>query len=59
MDPTNMILSTIAIVTSVVGTIVVAVNHTRIRSRCCGKTMEASLDIEKSSPPPKIVVPEP
>ena len=54
-----MILSTIAIVTSVVGTIVVAVNHTRIRSRCCGKTMEASLDIEKSSPPPKIVVPEP
>lgn len=59
MDPTNTILSTIAIVTSVVGTIVVAVNHTRIRSRCCGKTMEASLDIEKSSPPPKISVSEP
>ena len=54
---TNTILSTLAIVTSVVGTVVVGINHTRIRSRCCGRTADMSLDIEKTTPPPKIFVP--
>jgi hypothetical protein len=35
---------------SVIGVIVAAVNHTRIRSSCCGKKTEISLDIERNSP---------
>ena len=27
------------------------VNHKRIRSNCCGRKMEASLDIEETTPP--------
>jgi hypothetical protein len=29
------------------------INHTRIRSSCCGKKMEASIDIEATSPQEK------
>lgn len=47
---TNAILSTVAIVVSVGGAIITAINHTRIRSACCGKNLEVSLDIEKTSP---------
>ena len=32
------------------------VNHKRIRSNCCGKKLEASLDIENTTPP-EVVVP--
>lgn len=46
----NGILSVIAIVISIAGTIIAAVNHTRIRSACCGKQLEVSLDIEKTTP---------
>jgi len=51
MDDNN-ILSIVAIVLSIAGTIIAAVNHTRIRSACCGRKIEVSLDIEKTSPPP-------
>ena len=27
-------------------------NHRRCRSRCCGKDMDMSLDIENTTPPP-------
>lgn len=47
---TNTILSTVAIVVSVSGAIISAINHTRIRSACCGREGTISLDIEKSSP---------
>jgi len=34
-----------------IGTLVLGiVNHKRIRSSCCGKTMDASLDIENTTP---------
>jgi hypothetical protein len=36
--------------------IYMVVNHKRIRSNCCGKKLEASLDIENTTPP-EIVVP--
>lgn len=29
-----------------------AVNHTRVRSNCCGKVSEISLDVDKTSPNP-------
>ena len=27
-----------------------AINHTRVRSTCCGKVAEMSLDVEKTTP---------
>ncbi len=51
MDDSN-VLSIVAIVLSVCGTVIAAINHTRIRSACCGRKIEVSLDIEKTSPPP-------
>jgi len=50
MDTTG-ILSIVAIVTSVGGTILALVNHTRVRSMFCGKKLEVSLDVEKTTPP--------
>jgi len=47
---TNIVLSTVAIVISVSGAIIGAINHTRIRSACCGRSGEISLDIDKTSP---------
>ena len=35
---------------SVIGIIVTAINHTRIRSNCFGRKMELSVDIEKTTP---------
>jgi hypothetical protein len=40
-----------AIVLSVLTTIIAAINHKRIRSSCCGRKLEASLDIEQTTPP--------
>jgi hypothetical protein len=34
-------------------------NHTRIKSQCCGKKFEASIDVEKTTPAElKIKIPE-
>jgi hypothetical protein len=33
-----------------------AVNHHRVRSNCCGKEIVASIDIEKTTPPPDIKI---
>ena len=51
------IVSAVAIAVSVVTTIVGAINHKRIRSKCCGKEVVASVDIEATTPP--TVAPEP
>jgi hypothetical protein len=44
------ILSIVAIVLSVGGTALAVVNHTRVRSMCCGKKIEVSIDVERTSP---------
>ena len=49
MDETK-IMSLVAIIVAVGGTIVGIINHKRIRSSCCGKTMIASIDIEQTTP---------
>ena len=57
MDPaTGGILGIIAIVVSAGGAVIAAINHTRIRSSCCGKVAEASLDISQTTPPVKLGV---
>jgi hypothetical protein len=35
---------------SVIGIIVTAINHTRIRSNCFGRKLELSIDVEKTTP---------
>ena len=45
-------MSIVAIVVSVAGAVITAVNHTRVRSACCGRRIDVSLDIEKTTPPP-------
>jgi len=50
MDDNN-ILSIIALVISIGGAIVAAINHTRVRSTCCDKEIQASIDIERTTPP--------
>lgn len=49
MDSNN-ILSIVAIVVSIGGALITAVNHTRVRSACCGRRVEMSIDIEKTTP---------
>jgi hypothetical protein len=51
----SSILGVSGIVISVAGVIFTAVNHKRIRSNCCGKTLEASLDVEATTPPIKSI----
>jgi hypothetical protein len=48
MDQTE-ILSTIALIISVGGTILAVINHKRIRSNCCGKKAEVSLEIDTTA----------
>ena len=37
-------------VLGIISTVYAAINHRRIRSNCCGKTIEASVDIEATTP---------
>ena len=47
-------LASIAIAISTAGAIFTALNHTRVRSACCGKKLEVSLDVEKTTPTPAV-----
>ena len=49
MDSTQ-ILSTVALITSIGGVIFATINHTRVRSGCCGKKLEISIDVDKTTP---------
>ena len=52
MDQTaTNIISYLAFISGMSGAIYTALNHRRIRSNCCGKKIEASLDIENTTPP--------
>jgi len=45
------IISYIAFISGVSSGIYTVLNHRRIRSNCCGRKIEASLDIENTTPP--------
>ena len=49
MEPT--IVSGVAVIISVATAVVGIINHKRIRSKCCGKEVVASVDIENTTPP--------
>jgi len=40
--------------TAILGTLYTAINHKRVRSNCCGKVVEASLDVENTTPVKKV-----
>jgi len=51
----STILGAVALALSVIGTIIGLVNRKRIRSKCCGKSMEASIVIDTIAPSPQVV----
>lgn len=48
---TSGIVATMALVVSVGGSIIAVINHKRIRSSCCGRKLDVSVDIENTTPP--------
>jgi len=58
---TQTVLASVSLAVSLLGSIVIGMNHKRIRSACCGRIFSASLDIENTTPtkpvqPPPITV---
>jgi hypothetical protein len=52
MEATGTNISAVlALVISVVGSVIGVINHKRVRSTCCGKNVEVSVDIENTTPP--------
>jgi hypothetical protein len=50
---TTNILTYIAFAVGVLSSVLAAINHTRVRSVCCGKKIEVSLDVDKTTPKDK------
>lgn len=50
MDANSQIMSTAALIVAVVGAVLGAVNHKRLRSKCCGRVLDASFDVEDTTP---------
>jgi hypothetical protein len=48
---TGGILGATGIAISLLGAILSIINHKRVRSGCCGKKIEVSLDVENTTPP--------
>ena len=53
MDLSNAggIAGLVSLVIVIADRVIQLVNHKRVRSKCCGKVSEASLDIENTTPP--------
>jgi len=45
------IIAIVGLIISVGGSALAVLNHKRLRSTCCGKKIEASIDIEETTPP--------
>ena len=53
---TSGLTATFTVIVGIAYKIYMVVNHKRIRSSCCGKKLEASIDIDNTTPP-EVVVP--
>ena len=51
------ILGVFAFLTSSAGLIYAAINHKRIRCRCCGKDIDMSVDVDPTDAKPKVKKP--
>jgi hypothetical protein len=54
MTDSESITSYVAIAISILTALVGAINHKRVRSVCCNRKLEVSLDIETTTPPNKL-----
>lgn len=52
---TTSVLAVIGVAVSVGGAILSIINHTRVKSMCCGKKLEISFDVDKTQPSPPAV----
>jgi hypothetical protein len=43
-----------ALIVSIVGTVIAAINHKKIRSNCCGRKVEMSIDIQDTTNSPSV-----
>lgn len=57
MDQSS-IIAIVSLVVATGGSVLAVINHTRIRSMCCGKKLEISLDVDKTTPSLRISIPE-
>ena len=53
----NNIISIVGMVISVLGSLFVICNHKRIRAKCGKHEINASIDVEETTPPLKIKIP--
>ena len=53
MDLTNAggIAGLVSLVIVIADRVIQLVNHKRVRSKCCGRVADASLDVETTTPP--------
>lgn len=58
MDESN-VMGMVALIVSLGGTILGIINHKRLRSKCCGRNAEVSIDVENTTPPQPHVAPPP
>lgn len=49
MDTTTQVGSILGIVVTVAGVVYGAINHKRIRSNCCGRKIEVSVDVDTTT----------
>jgi hypothetical protein len=54
---TSTIISGVSLAVAAGTSIIAVVNHKRIRSRCCGRNVDMSIDIENTTPPMSIKIP--
>jgi len=54
---TTSILAVIGVVISVGGALLAVINHTRVKSVCCGKKLEVTFDVDKTQPTPPATQP--
>jgi hypothetical protein len=47
------ILAYVAFAVGLVSSVLAAINHQRLKSACCGRVIEVSLDIERTTPKDK------
>jgi hypothetical protein len=50
MDQDTILWTGVSVFCSILLGILVKVNHHRLRSNCCGKILEASIDVENTTP---------
>lgn len=50
---TTNVLTYVAFAVGVLSSVLAAVNHRILRSKCCGKALEVSIDIDQTTPKDK------